>query len=215
METTPSPAGRLRAGRPTQAEAEQLGVRLREAALEVFLEKGFDGTSMEAVAKAAGITKRTLYGRYPDKRTLFGAVVKWALSRWAGDEPPAVEPGGDLAAGLLAIGRSALARAVDPDVARLTRMATAEAHRFPEFALSTRTLTWSPRIRAVVDLLEAHAGQGKVTAPDREIAAEQFLAMVTMVPAQLAAFGLARDSELEERHLRHAVHLFLNGVLSR
>jgi AcrR family transcriptional regulator len=206
---------RPRAGRPTQAEAEKLGLRLREAALGVFLERGFDGTTMEAVAKAAGITKRTLYGRYPDKRTLFGDVVRWALSRWSGDVPLPVEPGADLAAGLTAIGRVALARALAPDVVRLTRMATAEAHRFPEFAVSARTLAWSPRIRAVAELLRAHADRGVVTVEDPEIAAEQFLAMVTMLPAQLAAFGLSRGAEEEERRLRHAVRLFLDGVLVR
>jgi hypothetical protein len=50
---------------------------------------------------------------------------------------------------------------------------------------------------------------------DLEIAAEQFLAMVTMLPAQLAAFGLSRGAEEEERRLRHAVRLFLDGVLVR
>ena len=55
------PTQNRRPGRPTQAEAEHLGEQLREAAVAVFLEHGYDGTSMEAIARAAGITKQTLY----------------------------------------------------------------------------------------------------------------------------------------------------------
>ena len=54
-----------RRGRPTSAETAEVDERVREAAIELFLEHGFDGTSMAAVARAARITKRTLYARYP------------------------------------------------------------------------------------------------------------------------------------------------------
>lgn len=204
----------VRKGRPTQAEAARLGERLRRAALDTFLERGFDGTTMQAVADAAGITKRTLYGRYPDKHALFAAVVPWALARQRDDEP-SVKPGDDLAEALTAIAASALARALDPDIVRLSRMAMAESARFPEFAVSAQTLTWSPRMQAVMDLLRRHADAGTVRVDDIEIAAEQFLAMVAAVPARLAAFGIAREPEVERRHLDHAVGLFLRGVLPR
>ncbi|NUT49556.1 MAG: TetR family transcriptional regulator, partial [Saccharothrix sp.] len=104
---------------------------------------------------------------------------------------------------------------LDPDIVRLSRMAMAESARFPEFAVSAQTLTWSPRMQAVMDLLRRHADAGTVRVDDIEIAAEQFLAMVAAVPARLAAFGIAREPEVERRHLDHAVGLFLRGVLPR
>ena len=64
-----------RRGRPTQAEAKELHEKLREAAIATFLEYGYDATTMEAIAQAAGITKRTLYARYPDKRAVFLDVI--------------------------------------------------------------------------------------------------------------------------------------------
>ena len=67
-------------GRPTQAEALAIEQRLRKAATEAFVENGFDGTTMEAVATAAGITRRTLYAKYPDKQALFAAVIPQALA---------------------------------------------------------------------------------------------------------------------------------------
>ena len=104
-----------RRGRPTQAQAKALDERLRTAAVSIFLENGYDGTTMEAVADAAGITKRTLYARYPDKHALFVSVIPWALSRLkdrhSGDEPA----GDDLETSLTAVGRGAIARVVDPE----------------------------------------------------------------------------------------------------
>jgi AcrR family transcriptional regulator len=202
-------------GRPKQAESAELDDRLRKAAVETFLERGYDGTTMEAVAQAAGITKRTLYARYADKHTLFAAVIPWALSRHDWGEPNDGPDGEDLGAALMRIGRSAVARAVDPAIVRLTRIAMNESARFPEFAKSARTLSWSPRLRAVVDLLRRHEAAGSVVIDDIELAAEHFLAMVSVMPARLAAFGVFRTRRDEERHLEHAVELFLRGILPR
>ena len=47
----------------------------------VFLDHGYDGATMEEIARVADITKRTLYARYPDKRAVFLDVIPWALSR--------------------------------------------------------------------------------------------------------------------------------------
>jgi TetR/AcrR family transcriptional regulator, mexJK operon transcriptional repressor len=74
-----------RRGRPTQAEAEQLDLAVREAAVATFLEMGYAGAGMEAIARAAGITKRSLYARYPDKRAVFADVLPWALARYTDD----------------------------------------------------------------------------------------------------------------------------------
>nr|BFE35199.1 hypothetical protein GCM10010200_074500 [Actinomadura rugatobispora] len=196
-------------------EAARLTDRLRRAAVDTFLEHGYDGTTMEAVAQAAGITKSTLYGRYADKRALFIAVGAWALTRHERHERVLEPLPDDLAAALTVIARAILARSVDPDLVRLNRMAIAEAHRFPEFAASTQAVSWSPRIQMIMDLLRRHHDAGAITIGDIELAAEQFFAMVGAMPAWLAAHGVHRTPEDEERHLRHAIDLFLNGLLIR
>ncbi|WP_131803380.1 TetR/AcrR family transcriptional regulator, partial [Pseudofrankia sp. EUN1h] len=134
---------RSRSGRPTSTQAARLTDRIRRAAVDAFLENGYDGTSMEAVAQAAGVTKGTLYARYSDKRALFIAVSSWALTRLERDEG-ALEPlPDDLAASLETIARAILARSVDPDLVRLSRMAIAESARFPDFAASSQAITWT------------------------------------------------------------------------
>ena len=54
------PTPRRRAGRLTRVEAARRAERVVEVAANMFLERGFDATSMEAVAEKAGIAKPTL-----------------------------------------------------------------------------------------------------------------------------------------------------------
>ena len=112
-----------RRGRPTQAEAKKLHQKLRKAAVATFIKYGYDGTTMEAIARAAGITRRTLYARYPDKRAVFVDVIPWALTRRTEREESYDLDEGDLRSSLVAVGRAGLARAIDPDIVRLTRIA--------------------------------------------------------------------------------------------
>lgn len=196
-------------------EAAHLKERLRESAVSAFLEYGYDGVSMEAIAQAAGITKRTLYARYPDKRAVFVDVIPWALSRAVDRDLSRKTNDDDLEAALTELGRGAVKRALDPDTRRLHRVVMNEAGRFPEFAISAETLGWSRRQRQVMDLLRHHQEAGTITVDDIEIAAEHFLAMVESLPARLADFGVFRSKRQEERHLKLAITLFLNGILPR
>jgi TetR/AcrR family transcriptional repressor of mexJK operon len=204
-----------RRGRPTQAEAKKLDLAVREAAVATFVELGYAGASMEAIARAAGITKRSLYARYPDKRAVFADVIPWALSRYTDDATVPDVGNEDIEDALLALGRAALARATHPHNVRLKRIAMHEAGSFPEFNISAESMMWAGRQRAVTEALRDYAERGVIVVDDLELAAEHFLAMVEAVPARMADFGVFRSKEQQERHLRYAVGLFLRGVIPR
>ncbi|MFT4305931.1 MAG: TetR family transcriptional regulator [Microbacterium sp.] len=57
--------------------------KLREAALVEFAERGFDGTTMNAIAQRAGVNKERLYSYFGDKRALWGLVLSEQLERLA------------------------------------------------------------------------------------------------------------------------------------
>lgn len=116
-----------RRGRPTRAEAKRLSQQLREAAVSTFLEYGYDGATMEAIAQTVGITERTLYARYPDKRAVFLDVIPWAFSRSVERDSSPSRNDDDLPAALTAIGRGALRRALDPDTLRLHKIVINES----------------------------------------------------------------------------------------
>ena len=204
-----------RRGRPTQAKAQALNQKVREAAVELFLELGYAGTSMDAIARAADITRKTLYARYPDKHAVFVDAIPWALARVDDDDSIDITDTDDLEADLLAFGRLAIQRATHPRNVRLKRIALAEAAQFPEFAVAADSMTWAARQRALAELLRRHEARGAVTTDDVELAAEHFLALVESVPSRLADFGIFRSKRQEDRHLREAVRLFLVGVSPR
>jgi AcrR family transcriptional regulator len=204
-----------RRGRPTRAETADLDEAVRQAAVSTFVTFGYDGTTMEAIARAAGITKRSLYARYPDKRALFADVIPWALTRSAETESRLDIDDCDLEAALTALGRAAIARATDPDSVRLKRVALNEWVRFPELRVTSESTMWAGTLRVLTALLREHVDNGNIEIDDAELAAEHFLAMVEAVPGRLAEFGIHRSAEQHERHLEQAVALFLRGVTPR
>src|ERR1700726_2894989 len=76
------PARRGSGGRPTREEAVRRDARLLDVATKLFMERGFDCTSIDAVAETAGVSKPTVYARYRDKRDLFTAVLRATIQRW-------------------------------------------------------------------------------------------------------------------------------------
>src|ERR1700732_2354545 len=69
-------------GRPSRLESAQLSDRILDVATALFLGDGFGATSIEAVAKRAGISKRTFYHRFRGKELLFEAVVRRLIDKW-------------------------------------------------------------------------------------------------------------------------------------
>ena len=203
-----------RGGRPTLEEATHLDKDVREAALKLFLEHGYEGTSMDAIASAAGTTKASVYARFPGKEAVFRAVMEWAVQRadWPVPEPPEPDPGDDLAAALTVIAQAAVRRALDPSMVKLGQVAIAHAARFPELAGRAYAAGYWTRKQLVTDLLRHHARTGAIAADDPDILAEHFLGMVAGAPARLASFGIVRDAADTERHTRTAVGLFLRSL---
>jgi AcrR family transcriptional regulator len=58
------------------------------AALPLFLENGFKGTSIDMVVRVSGVSKPTVYNHFPDKAALMLAV----LSRWIENNKPLILP---------------------------------------------------------------------------------------------------------------------------
>lgn len=197
--------------RPTLEESAEVDELVREAAIESFLANGFDGTTMDGVARGAGVTRATLYARYPDKRALFKGVIHWALKERDVDTSPVIDTD-DLRGALLVVARAAHARTTDPERVRLSVLLMSESPRFPELVPKTHQFARYPDVQTVVELLHRHDDEHSIDADDAELAAELFLAMVATHPARLAALGLRRPADDEARYLEQAVDLFLGGI---
>ena len=70
---------------PTRSELKRQAVL--DAAAHEFLHQGFDGTTMDAIAKTASVSKRTVYHHFASKEKLFAAIVSELLNRVGELEP--------------------------------------------------------------------------------------------------------------------------------
>lgn len=209
------PAGRRPGGRPPRLLAEQIRDQILEAATPLFLTDGYGATSIEAVAKRAHMSKRTVYSRFRDKAELFGAVVHRLVERL---RPPSgnteqLFEGGSLEVILRRLAGLILRAALSPPALALHRVIVSEATRFPELAAAVNQEgTRREAIRRIAALLDRERLAGRLGASNAEFAAEQFLHMLVAGP-QRRALGLGTpmtEADLEA-WARDAVDLFLNG----
>lgn len=224
----PEEAGPRRGGRPTRAEAVRREAHLIAVATALFMERGFDATSIDAVAEAAGMSKPTVYARYRDKRALFEAVLRDRIAAWLAPLAAAAEAqaaragpdggqgaGGDVETALHDLSRTLLAHGQSPGAAMLKRNLVAQALQFPELARLAHEEGWLRGVRAVAQLLEAFARRGRIAVADPELAADLFLNLVLGRSSQAALYGIEADPEAQERRRQAAVRLFLDGVRPR
>lgn len=215
-----SPEKRGRGGRPTREEALRRDQRLIEVAGRLFMERGFDGTTIDAVAETAGVSKPTVYARYRDKAELFEAVLRGRIAEWlapmaAAAEALAAEVGPeDVETVLHDLSRALIVKSIAPGSAALSRCLIAQAIQFPELARFAHEEGWLRGVRAVAAILGDFARRGQITVEDSEMAADLFLNLVLGRASRLALYGIPTDAETQERRRKIAVTMFLNGVRS-
>lgn len=202
-----------RGGRPSRADAERLAHRIVDAASELFFGLGYGATTIEAVARRAGVSKRTFYHRFADKSALFSAVVHRTIEQL---RPPPEVPlvhGADLAEILRRLASLVLRAALSPPAIALHRLIIAESSRFPSLAAVVSQQGASEEaIRLIAGLLEHEARAGKLTLDNPIFAAQQFLQMVIAVPQRRAmGLGTPMTPAEVEAWARDVVNLFLNG----
>jgi AcrR family transcriptional regulator len=147
-----------------------------EAATRLFLEAGYDGTSLARIAEMAGVSKATLFKQFPTKAALFAAIV---TESWNVDDEDFQPEAGDLRAGLTAIGHRYAALLTRPGMAALFRIVIAELPRFPELGETQFQLGKLPYFESVRRYLDAENAAATARLDDSVMAATQFLGMIS------------------------------------
>src|ERR1700731_189480 len=130
----PAARGSVRSGRPPREFAGQVEERILKAARKVFLDRGFEGASIEEIADAARSGKPTIYARFPDKEALFAAAVThYAFAKISRLEHYA-PAGATIEERLASIGARVLQEALTSEWIGLLRLAIGGAQRFPALA---------------------------------------------------------------------------------
>ncbi len=206
-----------RGGRPTKRAAIERDLRLLDAATELFLERGFDATSIDAVAEAARVSKPTVYARYHDKRGLFEAVLKREIGRWLAPLATAAEfpcngtSKASFEKQLTGLGRQLIALSSSSGAKAVTRILAAQATNFPELGELAFRDGWSRLVSRVANLFDQMVDHGLVRM-DATIAADAYLNIVVSPAMRFAIHGIDFDVKAEEKRMRIAVKLLLNGM---
>lgn len=137
LRDSPRQAAAGRRGRPPVYSEAERNRRVLQAAEQAFTTLGYGAATMEEVARIAGMSKKTIYDLYPDKRHLLAAVAVAAddfpwedTDRASGACPPSACPLAELRQRLLA----SVEFALTPRQIRLTRLLIAEAEHAPGLA---------------------------------------------------------------------------------
>ncbi len=131
-----APGEKSRTGRPSVFSEEERCKRILEAAERVFARVGYGAATMEEMAREAGMSKRTLYAFYADKRELFTAVIG-DVEGFSGKRPHVPATAGrdalivELHDRLLEMARFALSERQ----VRITRLIVSEAGNHPELVV--------------------------------------------------------------------------------
>jgi TetR/AcrR family transcriptional regulator, mexJK operon transcriptional repressor len=179
MHSKPATQGQPISASPVLRRAEPRGKAeaILAAAERAFLAAGFGAVSMDAIARAAGVSKATVYAHFAGKEELFGAVVAGLSHRSFGGFSPEALDAHDIARSLTTIALRFLDLVLLPEAIALNRIIIGEVSRFP--ALGQVFWEAGPA-QTRVDLeafLRRAAAAGSLDIADPRLAAEQFLAL--------------------------------------
>ncbi|WP_374307241.1 TetR/AcrR family transcriptional regulator [Dongia sp.] len=162
----------------TGEELPAKAAQVMEAGSKLFTEHGFGAVSMDQVAKAAGVSKATVYAHFQSKEQLFVAIVRAACLSYADNVMPEVRDAPDMRAALTRIGRSIAGFLMAPRTMAIYRVIVAEGPRFPD--LARRYYETGPRTfkRLLTQYLTEAMGKGLLKMEDPRLAADQFCGMV-------------------------------------
>ncbi len=185
-------------------------------ALDIFLERGFEQTTIEAVAAAVGMTKRTIYTKHADKAALFKAAVRRAIVRniVPQDRLKTLDTG-ELESTLIAFARMRVANVGTAAGLRLQRILNTESYRFPEIFKWSYEEGAGSAIAYLADLLRRYDNAGAVCLDRPEMAANVFMSMVVSGPVRLIVSGNPPSQHEIDERIEFAVRLFLDGARPR
>jgi AcrR family transcriptional regulator len=182
----------VRSGRPPRELAGEVEERILDAAAKVFLERGFEGASIDEIADVARAGKPTIYARFPGKEALFTAVMARNVREITRTFESVVPTGTTIEKRLASIAMGILRKVLVAETVALIRAAVAEARRFPDVAASVSRVGQEGWAEIVAQLLGEVAEPDKLPAfaAHRRVAIARHFIELTMLPIVLRAlFG--------------------------
>jgi TetR/AcrR family transcriptional regulator, mexJK operon transcriptional repressor len=187
----PGSSGRARGAAEDEGRSSRKRRAIIEAATEVFLRKGYLGTSMDEIAARASVSKQTVYKHFADKKSLFTEIVNNTVNEVSDpvvNEVVGLQDSGDLEADLRDLARRLLSRVMQPQLLRLRRLVIGEVDRFPELGRTFYERGPGRTIEALAAAFERLADRGLLQLDDPFLAAAHFNWLIMSIPLNRAMF---------------------------
>jgi AcrR family transcriptional regulator len=185
--------------------------KLVTIALREFQQHGYGATSMNAIARAARVSKTTLYSRFPSKESLFRAIMHEQIKHLGRARVLQVlNTCDDLAAGLEAYASYMLDLSLKGGLLKVNRLIYSESHRFPELgaAAAERSRLGIVEIAAFI---ERCAINDNIPCEDAESVAEAFICMTRGWYADVMLRNCTVPPGERERWVRRMVHVLTSS----
>lgn len=182
-----------------------------DAALTVFAGLGYSGTTMDAVAAEAGVTKPTLYSYFPSKDVLFQAMMleKRDLMLDVFDHP---SPRG-MVADLHGFAWAYADTVMRPDMLSLARLIIGEVGRFPEIGRAYQASGPDHLLRGIMRYLDGQRAAGRLDFDDAELAAQDLWGLILSAPRTQALYmpDAIPDRAVLRRYIANGLRVFLKA----
>ncbi len=143
-------------------------------ARDVFLSVGFEGASVDDIARVSGVSKATLYSYFPDKRILFMEVARIECEQQAQTAIATLDADQPLPDLMRAVGTHLVDFICSEFGQRIFRICIAESERFPDLGRAFYDSGPKTVHDAIVAMLKAKVDNGEAIIDDVELAADQF-----------------------------------------
>jgi len=147
-----------------------------EGAIQVFIENGFESSSMDTIAEVAGVSKRTIYNHFSSKEILFQAILADFLKQREAIKPIKYSPDTPLGDQMKEFARAELYLIDDPIRRGLSKLFTSVFLMDIEFGKATRS-QYHPH-QALILWLDSAKADGKLCYQSPELAARIYYGMV-------------------------------------
>ncbi len=198
---------------PNAADDSAKRRQIVQGARAIFLAKGFDAASMSDIARAAGVSKGTLYVYFENKEQLFEAIVheeclvhaEGAFALDHGDH--------DVEAALTRLGNAYVGFLCTAEKASALRTVAAIADRMPEIGRVFYETGPAVGIAKLADYIQAQSDSGVLAVDDCRVAAAQFLdaCKSTLFMPVLFNFGEAPQADSIQYVVAIAVRTFMRA----
>lgn len=206
--------GRRKAGRPRD---ENKRAAILCAAGECFLKGGLSGTNMDAIARAADVSKITVYNHFSDKESLFKAVIAAKCAEFAPPESLLGLASTEPRAALTEIAGRIMRLMMSPEVVAMHRVVPTEAMTNPRIARLFFEAGPQPMLKSFADLLRDWVARGKMDIAEPDRASDHFFSMLEGTLHFKLVMNLEKQPSATElkRHVDDCVDMFLRAYLKR